>query len=197
MQFEERERQKRRHLIKVMVAEAGMVFAVLVIVAVAILAAMGFFVGSNGSIEQSGLIQIHSTPTGGTVELDGSVLFSRTNLSRTMSAGEHHLKISRDGYDSWEKTIKMYSGMLIRLYYPRIFLENRKQEEVAALKDNLAFYSISSDKTNILYGEKGSAEWTLVNIKNDDVRKTQLDLTEVLPEAEEKKFGGGGDFGVE
>ena len=125
MQFEERERQKRRHLIKVMVAEAGMVFAVLVIVAVAILAAMGFFVGSNGSIEQSGLIQIHSTPTGGTVELDGSVLFSRTNLSRTMSAGEHHLKISRDGYDSWEKTIKMYSGMLIRLYYPRIFLENR------------------------------------------------------------------------
>lgn len=191
MQFEERERQKRRHLIKVMVAEAGMVFAVLVIVAVAILAAMGFFVGSNGSIEQSGLIQIHSTPTGGTVELDGSVLFSRTNLSRTMSAGEHHLKISRDGYDSWEKTIKMYSGMLIRLYYPRIFLENRKQEEVAALKDNLAFYSISSDKTNILYGEKGSAEWTLVNIKNDDVRKTQLDLTEVLPEAEEKKFGGG------
>lgn len=115
-----------------------------------------------------------------------------------MSAGEHHLKISRDGYDSWEKTIKMYSGMLIRLYYPRIFLENRKQEEVAALKDNLAFYSISSDKTNILYGEKGSAEWTLVNIKNDDVRKTQLDLTEVLPEAEEKKFGGGVEiFGVE
>lgn len=45
MQFEERERQKRRHLIKVMVAEAGMVFAVLVIVAVAILAAMGFLWG--------------------------------------------------------------------------------------------------------------------------------------------------------
>lgn len=190
MIFEERERQKRRHLIKVMIAEAGMVLAVLAIVLVAILAAMGFFVGSNGSIEQSGLIQIHSMPTGGTVELDGTVLFSRTNLSRTMSAGEHQIKISRDNYDVWEKTIKMYSGMLIRLYYPRLFLENRTPEEVLSLGDNLAFYSVSSDKTSIIYGAQGSAEWTLLNIKNDDVRKTQLDLTEVLPDAENKKFSG-------
>lgn len=190
MIFEEREQQKRRHLIKVMIAEAGMVLAVLAIVGVAILAAMGFFVGSNGSIEQSGLIQIHSMPTGGTVELDGSVLFSRTNLSRTMSAGEHQIKISRDNYDVWEKTIKMYSGMLIRLYYPRLFLENRTPEEVLNLGNNLAFYSVSRDKTSIIYGVRDSAEWTLLNIKNDDVRKTQLDLTEVLPDAEDKEFSG-------
>lgn len=190
MHFEERERQKRIRLIKVMIAEAGMVLAVLVIVAVAVLAAMGFFVSSNGNIEQSGLIQIHSIPTGGTVELDGTTLFARTNLSRTMSASEHDIKISREGYDTWEKTIQMYSGMLIRLYYPRLFLENREPEEVLSLKDDLMFYSVSRDKTNVLYGESGSAEWTLLNIKNDEVRETKLDLSAVLPDAEEKKFAG-------
>ena len=105
MDFEERERQKRQHMIKVVIAEAGMVFAVVAIVAVAMLASMGFFVSSDGSIEQSGLAQIHSMPTGASVELDGSTLFSRTNLSRTISAGEHNIKMTRSGYDAWENTI--------------------------------------------------------------------------------------------
>ena len=113
MDFEERERRERRHMIKVVIAEAGMVFAVVAIVAVATLASMGFFVSSNGSIEQSGLAQIHSIPTGASVELDGSTLFSRTNLSRTIPEGEHHLKMTRANYDSWENTIKMRPPALL------------------------------------------------------------------------------------
>lgn len=126
MDFEERVRRKRRQAIRALVAEVGMVLSIVAIVVVATLVAMGFFVGRDGKIEQSGLIQIHSMPTGASVELDGATLFSRTNLSRSMPAGEHQLKLSRDGYDSWSKTVKMYSGMLIRLYYPRLFLQDRK-----------------------------------------------------------------------
>lgn len=83
---------------------------------------------SSGRIEQSGLVQIHSAPTGATVEIDGNTIFSRTNLSRSLTPGEHSLKLSRDGYDTWQKNIKMSSGMLLRLYYPRLFLLNRKPE---------------------------------------------------------------------
>lgn len=92
---------------------------------------------SSGKIEQSGLIQIHSMPTGATVELDGSTIFSRTNLSRSLTAGEHSLKLSRDGYDTWQKTIKMSSGMLMRLHYPRLFLLNRKSELALRLDEEL------------------------------------------------------------
>ena len=98
-----------------------MVLAIIVVVIVATLSAMGFFVSSNGTIEQSGLIQIHSMPTGASIELDGSTIFPRTNTSRTLTPGEHTIKLSKDGYDTWKKTIKMYAGMLIRLYYPRLF----------------------------------------------------------------------------
>ncbi len=94
----------------------------------------GIFI-SNSGIEQSGLMQIHSLPTGATVELDGHALFSKTNLSKTMSAGEHTLKLSRENYDTWEKTIRMYSGVLIRLHYPRLFLQNRETETVMALSE--------------------------------------------------------------
>lgn len=192
MDFEERERQKRQHMIKVVIAEAGMVFAVIAIVAVAMMASMGFFVSSDGSIEQSGLAQIHSIPTGASVELDGdgSALFSRTNLSKTIAAGEHSLRLTRSGYDSWENTIKVRSGMLLRLYYPRLFLERREAEKAAILEDDLGFYSPSSDRTSIIYAKKKSAKWNLLNIEGDETKILRLDLTEVLPGVKEGEFAG-------
>lgn len=186
MDFEERARRKRRQFIKVLIAELGMAIAVILIVIVAVMAAMGFFVSSDGTIEQSGLIQIHSLPTGATVELDGTTVFSRTNLSKTLPAGSHEIKIHRDGYDTWQKRIEMYSGMLIRLYYPRLFLENRSTETVFGLGSDLEFYTPSTDYTYILYAAQDSARWQLVNIKGDEIQRTDLDLTKVLPGVSEE-----------
>lgn len=189
MDFEEREKQRRRQVAKVVIAELGMVCSVIAIVVVATLAAMGFFVSSKGTIEQSGLIQIHSMPTGATVELDGSVIFSRTNLSRTLSPGEHSLKLSRDGYDTWEKKVQMYSGVLARLYYPRLFLKNRTAEVALNIDAAAEFYSPSLDRNYILYAEQDSPVWHLINLHNNP-EVTLLDLTEILPGVKEKKFAG-------
>lgn len=190
MDFEEREKQRRRQLIKVIIAEIGMTVSVIAIVVVATLASMGFFVTSSGKIEQSGLIQIHSMPTGATAELDGSALFSKTNLSRTLTPGEHSLKLSRDGYDSWQKSIKMSSGMLVRLYYPRLFLLNRKPEVALRLEEDLEFYSPSNDQTYILYAARDSAKWKLINIKDDEPKVTRVDVSAIVPGVLEGKFLG-------
>ena len=188
------EEKKKKQFIRVLIAEAGMVLSVLVIVVVATLAAMGFFISSNGGIEQSGLMQIHSLPTGATVELDGGTLFSRTNLSKTMSAGEHTLKLSRENYDTWEKTVKMYPGVLVRLHYPRLFLQNRVAEAVMNLSDKtkdekagLEFYQPSQSRNYIIYAEKGAATWKLLEVKGDEVKTTLLDLSGILPGMVEEK----------
>ena len=149
MDFTEREQQKKRHLIRVILAEAGMVLAVILIVVVTLMITMGFFINSEGRLEQTGLVQIHSVPTGASVTIDGETIFSRTNLSRSLAAGEHHLKLSRDGYDTWERTITMYSGLLLRLYYPRLFLEHRTPETMLTFDHQLEFYSVSSERNFI------------------------------------------------
>ena len=190
MDFEEYERRQRRQKLNVFIAETGMFLSVIAIVVVALLSAMGFFVSSDGSIEQMGLAQIHSTPTGGTVEIDGGVLFSRTNLSRSLPAGEHQVKIWRDNYDTWERTVKMYPGVLVRLYYPRIFLKNRTQELAKTLGAELEFYAPSTDGTYILYAEKDSASWQLVNLKGDELQTTALDLQTILPGVNGQNFLG-------
>ncbi len=184
--------KNRKQMIKVILAELSMVLAVVVIVVVATLAAMGFFVSGNGNIEQSGLAQIHSMPTGATVELDGNVLFSRTNLSRTMPEGEHRLRISRDKYDSWENVIKMKPGILLRLYYPRLFLLNRVAETVQDFEQELEFYQPSADRTSIIYALKDATTWSLLDVRGDELKTTKLDMAEVLPgmDVETQRFIG-------
>lgn len=183
-------RRKKKQLVKVLVAEISMVLAVAVIVVVALLSTMGFFVSSDGNIEQSGLIQIHSLPTGASVEIDGDTLFFRTNVSRTLPSGDHYIRLSREGYDTWEKNVTMYPGILIRLYYPRLFLQDRKTEKVAQIDAELAFYSASNDRTSALYAEVGAVEWHFLNLEGDEVRSADLDLSEILPGIEEGKFMG-------
>lgn len=180
------EEKRKKQAIRVFIAEAGMVISVIVIVVVAIMAAMGFFISGDGQIAQSGLVQLHSLPTGASVELDGSVLFARTNLSRTLPEGEHNFKIFRDGYDTWEKQINVYPGALMRLYYPRLFLQNRSQEKVLALnetnpKTELEFYSPSRNREYTLYALDNASIWHLLDTRGDKVKDILLDLSGVLP----------------
>lgn len=186
------EEKKRKQLVRVVVAEIGMVISVIAIVVVATLAAMGFFISDQGTIEQSGLIQIRSLPTGATVEIDGVTIFARTNLQRSVTPGEHHIKLSRDGYDTWEKNITMSPGVLMRLYYPRLFLKERTPEKILTLGQQgasvdtelggeLEFYLISRDRNYVLYALNDAAEWRMLDLRGDDVKETILDLSGILP----------------
>ena len=194
MDFEERERRKKRQFIKVVIAEVGMVIATVSVVIVSTLASMGFFVASDGTIEQSGLIQIHSIPTGATVDLDGSTLFPRTNLSRTLAPGKHNIRLTKNGYDEWSKDVAVYSGLLTRLYYPRLFLLGRTTARVMELGEELDFYSIANDHTNALYAEKKSTSWQFLSIKGDDVQRSVLDVSRILPEVHEIEKSGEKEF---
>lgn len=184
------EERRRRQAIKVILTEILMFLTVVVIVVVATLIAMGFSVGKGGSIEQTGILQLHSLPTGATVELDGNVLFPRTNLSRSLSEGLHQLKLSRDGYDTWERGVRAYPGILSRLYYPRLFLKERQSEKMLDLAEAMEFYTVAPSGAYILYSREDSTKWNLVDLRGDEPRLSELDLTEVLPDVKDDKFTG-------
>lgn len=190
MDFEERAAQKKRHRIRVIIAETLMFISIILIVVVTTLLTMGFFVGDGGKLEQSGLVQIHSLPTGASVTIDGDTIFSRTNLSRTLSAGKHTIKLSKSGYDTWEKDIRMSSGLLFRLYYPRLFLENRTAETALSLNQELEFYTASGNRNFALYATPDSPKWQLIDLSGDEIRSTTLDFTKILPGVVNGQFLG-------
>lgn len=177
---------RHRQKVRVVLAEIGMVIAVLTIVTVTVLATMGFNVNRKGEVEQSGLMQLHTMPTGATINLDGETLFARTNTSRTLSQGEHWLELSRDGYDKWEKAIKMQPGHLMRLYYPRLFLQNRPTDTVAGVDlSQAAFYQVSNGRNYLIYGDK-KGQWQLVDIKGDQAQSKTISVKSVFTDKDEE-----------
>lgn len=177
----DRETKKKLHRIWVVVASILMTLAVILIVAVTTLLALGY--NFNGKvIQQTGVMQLHTTPTGATVTIDGKTEFFRSNLSVELAPGEHQLVLTRDNYDAWEKTISIHSGYVFRLYYPRLFLSERPTEVMAKLPADLEFYSVAPNRKGILYAEQNALTWTYIDASGNTLATTTIELGQVLGE---------------
>lgn len=166
-----------------------MVISVLAIVTVLTLIVMGYKLGDDGAIEQAGLVQFSSVPTGARVEIDDGALTARTNSSKMLSDGQHKVKMTRDGYDSWEREIKVKSGWLLRLTYPRLFLTERETELVKTLPE-LEFLEMAPARTSILYAAKDAVNWQWMSIRDNENTVTQLEMGKILPGVAQGKFNG-------
>ena len=145
-------------------------------VIVLLFVAMGYKLGSDGSFNQTGLLQVDSTPTGATVAIDGEEMFSRTNMNKMLSEDEHAVKLTKEGYELWEKTVKIRAGVLYKLDYPRLFKQDRESEVVREFVKRPGFMIASSTRTNLLYADTGSTTWNLMSIRGDDVTVTEIDV---------------------
>ena len=98
-----------------------MVLSVVSIVVVLILITQGYrFNHFDGKLEQGGLVQFNSRPTGATVSVDGMALANRTASKITLSAGPHEVMISREGYTTWKKTVNVKPGSVLWLNYAQL-----------------------------------------------------------------------------
>lgn len=161
-----------------------MVLAVILMVAVTTLLAIGYNVNpKEGTVERAGLVQIQSIPSGANVMVDGSSIFGWTNLSRSMNEGEHEIVISRDEYDSWSKKITVTAGLYYRLNYPRLFLKEKKTEEIADFS-KAKVVSFAKDGDLMLSIPKDSAKWQLWKVNEDKPTMTEIDISKVFPEVD-------------
>ncbi len=173
------EKFKKRQSLKVIISEAIMVLAVIGTVIVLALVVSGYWLNSDFEVERQGMVQVSSIPTGADLDIDGSSSWlQRTNTSKVLSSGEHTITISKDGYDSWSKTINISEGYLYRLHYPRLFLQDRETEKVFdATGSTLA--SISPDYGKLLLADD-TTEWQVINLNADILEPKKLNLSDFL-----------------
>ncbi len=171
---------KRRQSLKVIISEAIMVVAVVITVVILGFLVSGYWLNANFEVERQGLLQVSSFPTGADVYIDGeSSWLQRTNTSKVLSAGEHTITLTKDGYDSWSRTITISEGLLYRLHYPRLFLQNTTSEAVLDTA-NITTSTISPDGAKLLMLDN-SMSWHLVNLTNDQLKPTTLEFPELFP----------------
>lgn len=153
-----------------------MVIAVIAIVSVLALIVSGYWLNSDFTVERQGLLQVSSVPTGAKVIIDGkSSWLQQTNTSKVLSSGEHEVALSKEGYDTWSKTIDITEGLLYRLNYPRLFLENRHPEKVLSAT-NATFATISPDRNTLLIANN-TTEWQIVKTDSDTLLPKTIDIS--------------------
>ena len=177
----DRERKKHWRTVKLVFTEILMVIAVIVTVIFLTFIAMGYNLNKNGELGQQGIVQIQSRPSGATIQIDEDILFQRTNTAKMLSAGRHNVAITKDGYDGWTKEIMVESGIVLKLDYPRLFLNNRTPEKMREYTNSLVFYEPAPNHDAVIYAKDDDiTKWTLLDIRGDDAIDNEIDLTSLL-----------------
>lgn len=170
------EKVKRRQSLKIIISETIMVLTVIFTVIILALLVSGYWLNSDFKVERNGLLQISSIPTGADVSIDGeSAWLQRTNTSKVLSSGEHTITLTKDNYDSWSKTISISEGLLYRLHYPRLFLQNRTTENVLSTP-NITIATVSPDRNSILLIDN-TTQWTLLSLDSNNIESKTLDIS--------------------
>ncbi len=170
------EKQKRRQSLRIIVSEVIMVLAVIVTVTVLAFIVSGYWINSDFEVQRQGMLQISSTPTGAEVAIDGdSSWLQRTNTSKVLPSGEHTITVSRDGYDSWTKTIDIKEGLLYRIHYPRLFLQERDREKILSTTGSVK--AVVSSNHNSMLITNNTNKWTYLNLNSEKLEKQTLDIS--------------------
>lgn len=177
----DRERKKRLQTIRLIITEVIMVISIVALVIVLTFVAMGYNVDKNGEVGQSGLLQVRSIPTGAIIEIDDEVISARTNTSKMLPAGDHKIKLTRAGYDTWEKSIVSESGWLLKLDYPRLFYQDRTVEKMREYSSDIDYFSVSPNHEYVLYHVASASEWTLMSVgDSNNITESNLNIAKFV-----------------
>lgn len=188
---EEIKKRRKKRAIKVFITESLMVVAVICLVVLTTMIATGYNVkpSDDGLIERTGLVAIQTIPTGANIAIDGEEIFGWTNLSRSMTQGEHEIKLYKDGYGSWMKKINVTAGLYYRLNYPRLFLSERTENIVEDFSE-IKQVSFAKDGDLMLAIPKESLKWQLWKINEEKPTMTELNIKKAFPDANTDLFVG-------
>ena len=160
-----------------------MVFTIIIMVAVLAFVVSGYWLNANFEVERQGMLQISSVPTGANVSVDGdSSWLQRTNTSKVLSSGAHQIILTKDGYDSWSKTVDIKEGLLYRIQYPRLFLTEREKSTV--YNATSATFATVSKEHNFMLLANNTTHWALLNLENDKLDPSTIDISSLTTFAE-------------
>lgn len=169
------EKRARRQSIRLIISETVMVFAVVAMVVVLAFLVSGYWLGSGFQVERQGMLQISSVPIGATVAVDGEApWYQRTNTSKVLTSGEHTVSLTKEGYDSWNRTVNIRDGLLYRVNYPRLFLLER-EKEVVYNGSTATLATISPDHKWMLVANN-TTTWRLLNLNSDKVESKTISV---------------------
>lgn len=176
----DKERRKKIQTARLIITEVFMLVIIILTVITLTFVVMGYHLNEDGELEQSGLVQVDSIPVGATVFINDEALESKTNTSKILPEGSYTISLKKDGYTSWEKTVKTHSGLLTKLSYPTLYKLDRKSETIKKFDEVPYLFISSPNRDNALALFENSPVFRLINLESNEFKSTEIDLKKLL-----------------
>lgn len=180
----DRQKKKKMRNRRVMMTNVFMALSVFALVTILMLIAMGYSFDVNTGLTQSGLVELSSRPGSATVEIDGVTKFERTKISTMLSAGTHNFKITKTGYDVWQRDFNVDPGLLTNIDWIRLFPVSPEIFEAKTYKD-LRLVSFSDNRKYMFIIEKDGLSARYVDLQTEELETKKLKLATILGAAPE------------
>ncbi len=170
-------KQRKKELIHRVLVYFVMTLSTLTLLAFLSFTVIGYqFNLETREIEQAGLVQFHSSPSGAMVSIDGAK-FENTATKKVISPGVHSFTIKKPGYSDWRKELEIKPGKVTWLNYARLVPKEKKVESILKIKDIRSVKFSPSGK--YLTGIKldGKPSITLVDLTNQKPQKTEQPIS--------------------
>ena len=110
-----------RHRIILLTGYVFIALAIIIGTLILLYEAYGFGLGKNGTVIQNGLFFFSSQPNPANIYVNGVLNSAQTNTRLVLPAAIYHIKLSRNGYRSWQRTIELDGGSVEHFDYPFLF----------------------------------------------------------------------------
>ncbi|MEO5950302.1 MAG: PEGA domain-containing protein [Candidatus Saccharimonadales bacterium] len=168
---------KRKQLVRQVAVYTAMSVTIIVAVTALVFIMLGYdFNKKDGRIEQGGLLQFVTSPSGAEVTVDGNMLGSQTPSKSTAFTGSHYVTMSKTGYKTWQKSIDVLPGSILWLNYARLIPTTLTQKTVADFTTVSSTASSSDNKWLAVKEDPTTPAIKLVNINSDATPVTTLNL---------------------
>jgi hypothetical protein len=168
---------KKQLLLQRVIVSTITVLAVLIIATGTILFILGYRLDSDkGRLEQGALIQFDSVPAAADIAIDSEPTGARTSAKRSVIAGAHSFVVSKDGYESWAKSLTLKAGTLTWLDYIRLVPKDLTPETVASYTSVVGEKASPDLKTLIVQEKSGTPAFQLVDLTAQNIKTSELSL---------------------
>lgn len=168
---------KRQQLIKRVLVYGAMTSTVLLLVTLLVFVMLGYrFNQTTSTIEQGGLVQFNSRPSGAKITVGSAKLSAQTPSKITVNPGSYTVTMQKEGYHTWSKLSDVSAGQVLWLNYAQLIPKKITTQPVKTFENlDSAVISPNSERYALLL-DSSEPIITFADITDDQPELTTLSL---------------------
>ncbi len=174
---------KQRQRIERLLIYGAMTATVVLLVTTLVFVMLGYrFNQSTSTIEQGGLVQFNTRPTGANVTVGSARLTDQTPSKITVNPADYTVNMTKEGYLDWTKSVEVQAGRVLWLNYAQLVpktIETEQLVKFSAISDVLA---APNSERYALLAQASQPIIQLIDITSNEPKQSSITLPDdVLP----------------